>query len=245
MNTTNHTTNGLHLADITLDVADGRDTRRLLNGISLDVAAGEIVGLTGPSGSGKSTLLAVAGCLQRPDAGAATLNIGGEVIDLAAAKANQAAAIRRDHIGIVFQQANLLPALKVREQLEVMSRLGRVLPPSAKKRRTTRQRAMDLLAAVGVADLAERKTGELSGGQQARVNLARALMNDPALILADEPTAALDRRSAEAVTELLGTVVHDLGAAALYVTHDHSQLTIADRVLEMVDGQIGEPVAPR
>lgn len=227
----------LALSGIVLDVADGTADRRLLDHVDLTVRAGEILGVTGPSGSGKSTLLAVAGALAAPDAGTATLRAGGRELDLAVGGA-AAARIRREHIGLVFQQDNLIPALRVREQLEAMTRLDRVLPPSRAVRRAARERAGELLDAVGLADLAERRVGALSGGQRARVNLARALMNRPELILADEPTAALDRDSAARVTDLLGAVVREAGAAALYVTHDLDLLHIADRVVELVDGRV-------
>ncbi|MDO5730285.1 ABC transporter ATP-binding protein [Corynebacterium sphenisci] len=230
----------LELDGVVLDIADGAGRRRLLDRVDLSVGAGEILGVTGPSGSGKSTLLAVAGALATPDAGRAVLHAGGRRIDLAVDGA-AAARIRRGHIGLVFQQDNLIPALRVREQLELMTRLDRVLPPSRAARRAARERAGELLDAVGLGDLGERRVGALSGGQRARVNLARALMNRPELILADEPTAALDRESAARVTELLGRVVREAGAAALYVTHDLGQLHIADRTVELVDGRVTEP----
>lgn len=120
----------LSLDGITLDIKDGSQTRRLLDGVTFDVAAGELVGITGPSGSGKSTLLAIVGCLTPPTSGTATLNTPDGVINLESATGAKAAQIRRDHLGIVFQQANLLPALTVEEQLLLMPRLGKVFPHS-------------------------------------------------------------------------------------------------------------------
>ncbi|WP_448851355.1 ABC transporter ATP-binding protein [Corynebacterium sp. 335C] len=238
------TDRGLTLAGVTLDVRDGAADRRLLDHVDLSVAPGELVGVVGPSGSGKSTLLAVAGALQTPDSGSAVLGLaGGGTVDLAQLRGGAAARVRRDHVGIIFQQPNLQPALTVREQLIAMTRLGRILPPSRADRRAADARAMELLDAVGLADLAGRRAAALSGGQQARVNVARALMNHPELVLADEPTAALDRESAAAVTALISSVARDAGAAALYVTHDRSQLDGADRVVEMVDGRLGFPAA--
>lgn len=231
--------NALAIRDVSLDVPDGASTRRVLDEVSLDVAAGEVVAVTGPSGSGKSTLLAVAGCLQAPDSGTVRLTTDGGDIDLTA-RGSAAARIRRDHVGLVFQQPNLLPALTVREQLVVMTRLGRVFPPSARARRAAGERAGELLDAVGLASLGDRRVSTLSGGQQARVNLARALMNSPELLLVDEPTAALDREAARMVTDLVIDVTRRFGAATLYVTHDPGQADRADRVLEMVDGRLGE-----
>lgn len=238
---TTRTNPALVLDGITLDVRDGDATRRLLDGVGLAADAGELVAIVGPSGSGKSTLLAVAGCLQTPDSGTATLRSAdtGEDINLLADGA-AAARIRRNHIGIVFQQPNLLPSLTVREQLVLMTRLGRIVPPSASARREAEGRATELLDAVGLGDLADRRIPTLSGGQQARVNVARALMNRPELLLVDEPTAALDRRAAEQVTDLIVEVTREFGVATLYVTHDPTQADRADRVLEMVDGTLTE-----
>lgn len=241
----------LALKNISLTVQDGDNERTILDDISLKIRAGEVVGLVGPSGSGKSTLLTIAGCLKSADTGHVTLysnkqdaNGAGadesaerKAIDLSARGAD-AAKIRREHIGIVFQQPNLLPALTVKQQLIAMRRLGRVFGWPAGGRREAEKRADELLEAVGLTGLGNRRVSQLSGGQQARVNVARALMNEPEVLLVDEPTAALDQKSAGAVTRLIMDVTRKMGVATLYITHDLGQLHGADRIVEMVDGKL-------
>lgn len=241
----------LALKNISLTVQDGDNERTILDDISLKIRAGEVVGLVGPSGSGKSTLLTIAGCLKSADAGSVTLystkqdsngagadeNAERKAIDLSARGAD-AAKIRREHIGIVFQQPNLLPALTVKQQLIAMRRLGRVFGWPAGGRREAEKRADELLEAVGLAGLGNRRVSQLSGGQQARVNVARALMNEPEVLLVDEPTAALDQKSAGAVTRMIMDVTRKMGVATLYITHDLGQLHGADRIVEMVDGKL-------
>lgn len=221
----------LDLKNITLDIPDGNNTRRLIDDVSLSIQPGEVVGLTGPSGSGKSTLLAIAAGLQAPTDGTATL--GGD-IDLI----HGGPKVRRDHVGIVFQQPNLLPALTAQEQLVAMARLDN---PWGLKKRTwnkVRQRAVDLLSRVGLADKLDSAVSQLSGGQQARVNLARALMNRPEVLLVDEPTAALDTKAANTVTALIVDMAQESDIPVLYVSHDAPQLAGLDRVVTMVDGRI-------
>lgn len=218
---------------LTLDVQDGTTTRRILSNVSFTVDGGEVVGITGPSGSGKSTLLAVVGCLQEPTSGRAVLNTAQGSIDLAAARGAQAGRIRRDSLGIVFQQPNLLPALTAEEQLLMMRHLGKLFRGNKSE---DKRRARDLLEAVGLGDKARAKTGELSGGQQARVNLARSFMNNPELLLVDEPTAALDTKAATEVTALIKSLAHDRNIPALYVSHDQDQLQSLDRTMTIVDG---------
>ena len=236
----------LALKNISLTVQDGENKRTILDDISLKIRAGEVVGLVGPSGSGKSTLLTIAGCLKSADTGHVTLystkqdanGAGADesaertAIDLSAAK------VRREHVGIVFQQPNLLPALTVKQQLIAMRRLGRVFGWPAGGRREAEKRADELLEAVGLEGLGDRRVSQLSGGQQARVNVARALMNELEVLLVDEPTAALDQKSAGAVTRLIMDVTRKMGVATLYITHDLGQLHGADRIVEMVDGKL-------
>lgn len=228
----------LRLRGITKTVPDGEKRRELLKGIDLDLYRGEIVGLIGPSGSGKSTLLTISGWLQSADSGTGHLfTRDGKDIPLTV-KGSVAAKIRREHIGIVFQQPNLLSALTVREQLLAVKRLGAVFGWAGSSRREAETRASELLEAVGLKGLENRKVSQLSGGQQARVNVARALMNSPEILLVDEPTAALDQETAAAVTKLIMDVTRERGVATLYATHDYAQLRDADRVIEMVDGEI-------
>nr|WP_120491531.1 ABC transporter ATP-binding protein [Corynebacterium lactis] len=229
----------LSLENISLKVQDGDAIRTILDNISLDIRAGEVVGLVGPSGSGKSTLLTIAGCLKQADSGVVTLysRNKNEAIDLGV-KGAEAARVRRHHIGIVFQQPNLLPALTVKQQLLAMRRLGRIFGWSDGGKRDAEARAEELLRAVGLEGFENRRISQLSGGQQARVNVARALMNSPEVLLVDEPTAALDQKTAGAVTRLIMDVTHKMGVATLYITHDLGQLHGADRIVEMVDGRL-------
>ncbi len=225
----------LHVSNLNLTIADGSTSRTLLNNITFDVQPGEVVGITGPSGSGKSTLLAVLGCLQSADSGTATLG------DIDLLNPQNRAALRRNHLGIVFQQPNLLPSLTVLDQLLLSPRLGRILPPSRSARTQHKDKALSLLNSIGLGDLAKRKVSELSGGQQARVNLARALMNSPKLLLVDEPTAALDQHSASEVTELIVSMAHQYNAPTLFVSHDMDAVNTLDRSIELVDGHLLTP----
>ena len=225
----------LHVSNLNLTVADGSTSRTLLNNITFDVQPGEVVGITGPSGSGKSTLLAVLGCLQSADSGTATLG------DIDLLNPQNRAALRRNHLGIVFQQPNLLSSLTVLDQLLLIPRLGRILPPSRSARTQHKDKALSLLNSIGLSDLEKRKVSELSGGQQARVNLARALMNSPKLLLVDEPTAALDQHSASEVTELIVSMAHQYNAPTLFVSHDMDAVNTLDRSIELVDGHLLTP----
>lgn len=242
----------LEIRNITLDVQDGTNTRRLLDNVTLDATGGEILGVTGPSGSGKSTLLAIVGALQTPTSGSVTLHTGegngakdsgsteAHAVTLTghAPNSRQAAALRRRHIGFVFQQPNLLPSLTILEQLLVMTRLDKLTPWGRAKWRREKEKAAELLQKVGLGDMETRTPAQLSGGQQARVNLARALMNDPDVLLIDEPTAALDTEAATAVTALIRSIVHETKIPALYVSHDAEQLATLDRVVTLRDGKL-------
>jgi putative ABC transport system ATP-binding protein len=198
--------------------------------VSLCVARGEVVALLGPSGAGKSTLLTAIGLINPPTAG--RIVIGGQpVMDADVALVNLR-AFRRQHLGFIFQKANLIPFLNAVENIQVAMEINDLSP------RAARQRAMELLSYLGVADRAKNLPDALSGGQQQRVAVARALANQPSLILADEPTAALDSQRGRQVMELFRQVAHEQGSAVIVVTHDHRALDVFDRTYEMEDGRL-------
>ncbi|WP_318217061.1 ABC transporter ATP-binding protein [Streptomyces sp. SCL15-6] len=218
----------LHLTGITLTYPDGDGRLTALDRVTLDVPRGSVTAVVGPSGSGKSSLLAVAATLITPDAG--TVTVDGA--DTAGMSRGELADLRRRRIGIVFQQPNLLPSLTAAEQLQVMAHIDGRSP------RAARDRALDLLGAVGLADQADRRPHQLSGGQRQRVNIARALMNDPGVLLVDEPTSALDHERGAAVVGLITRLTHERATATVLVTHDHAHLAAADRVTEVRDGRL-------
>ncbi|WP_328446637.1 ABC transporter ATP-binding protein [Streptomyces sp. NBC_00386] len=221
----------LTLDDITLTYPDGDGRVTALDGVGLLVPSGTTTAVVGPSGSGKSSLLAVAATLVAPDRGRVLVG-GTEMGTLTSA---ERAVLRRREIGIVFQQPNLLPSLTALEQLQVMGHLDG-------RRRVTR-RARELLAEVGLGDLAHRRPHQLSGGQRQRVNIARALVNEPSVLLVDEPTSALDHERGTAVIDLLLRLTRERATATVLVTHDRARLGEADAVREMTDGRLEMPVA--
>ena len=196
-----------------------------LRGIDLNVEAGEFVALIGPSGSGKSTLMAILGCLDVPTGGTYALD-GRQVEKLTGA---DLAAIRNEKIGFVFQQYNLLPKATIVRNIELPMLYAGV------PRKERRQRALELLERVGIPHRANALPGELSGGQRQRVSIARALANRPALLLADEPTGALDTRTGEEVLGLFREL-HAQGNTVLLVTHDPAIAARAERRVELRDG---------
>ncbi|RFU38368.1 ABC transporter ATP-binding protein [Actinomadura logoneensis] len=218
----------LDLTDVTLTYPDGGTRLTALDRVGLRVPKGGLVAVVGPSGSGKSSLLAVAATLIAPDAG--TVTIDG--VSTAGLGRGELAELRRHKIGIVFQQPNLLASLTAVEQLQVMARID------GRKPRTARDRARELLAAVGLAEQADRRPHQLSGGQRQRVNIARALMNDPTVLLVDEPTSALDHERGAAVIDLITRLTHQRATATVLVTHDRAHLAAADRVVEIHDGRL-------
>jgi putative ABC transport system ATP-binding protein len=201
-----------------------------LRGVSFDIPRGELVALKGRSGSGKTTLLNLVGGLDEPDDGRITV----DGLDLSGLGENGLLELRRDRIGFVFQSFGLIPILTAAENVGVPMRLRRAEP------REREERVELLLSLVGLADHAAQRPGELSGGQQQRVAIARALANEPALLIADEPTGQLDAETGIAVMELLRAVVRSERVTALVATHDAALLDLADRVLELSDGEIVE-----
>lgn len=228
----------LDLRNVNLTFPDGQTRITALDDVSLRLRRGEIAAVTGPSGSGKSTLLAAASTLIRPDSGHVFLRTSEGSTDIAALSRRAASELRRSSIGIVFQQANLVSSLTALEQLEVMAHLGQSVFTSPAARKAVKKKAMDLLAAVGLADQSGKRPPQLSGGQRQRVNLARALMNDPQLLVVDEPTSALDQERGAAVMDLIIGVVREHEAATLLVTHDRGHLDRMDTVYRVVDGAL-------
>ena len=208
---------------------EGEASAKVLHGIDLDLAQGELAALLGPSGSGKSTLLTILGTLLKPSAG--THHMLG--VDLTAAGEAERARFRTRNIGFVFQFHHLLPDLTALENV--------MMPAAADAGRETaamRGRAAELLDAVGLADRRGYRPGAMSGGQRQRVAVARALMNRPALVLADEPTGNLDRQSADQVMALIATINQATGCCFLISTHDERISARCRRRIELLDGRL-------
>lgn len=201
-----------------------------LDDVHLEVAAGELVAVMGPSGSGKSTLLQLAGGLDRPTVG--QVLVLGE--PLTARSVDELAALRRRTVGYVFQELNLLPGLTAGENVSLPLELDGLRPTDA------RAAAVTALERVGVADLADRFPEDLAGGEQQRVAIARAVVGDRRLLLADEPTGALDSVTGEAVLRLLRSTCDEDGAAGVIVTHDAAHAAWADRVVFLRDGGVAD-----
>jgi predicted ABC-type transport system involved in lysophospholipase L1 biosynthesis ATPase subunit len=206
----------------------GRQRVEVLHGVDLTVNAGEFVALRGASGAGKSTLLHLLGGLDVPDAG--EVRFGGR--PLAGMGSGELAALRNANVGFVFQAYHLLPELDALENVCLPARMARV--PAAR----AEARGRELLSRVGLAARMEHKPFELSGGEQQRVAVARALINEPALILADEPTGNLDSHTGEEIIQLLCDLRAERHATMIIATHDAKVAARAPRVLELVDGRI-------
>jgi putative ABC transport system ATP-binding protein len=204
-----------------------------LHGVSLRIGAGEWVTVTGPSGSGKSTLLNLIGSLDRPDAG--TIEVGGKAVP----EPRDAVEFRRHTVGFMFQDNLLLPYLSAQSNVET------ALIATGLSRRERRERSTELLAEVALQTRAQHLPSELSGGERQRVALARALANRPRLLLADEPTGALDSASSERALDLLGAMRERHGMTLIVVSHDPVVAERADRVVQLVDGRVaGDELRP-
>ena len=218
------------LRDVTVSFPDGEDTVAVLDGAALDVGAGEVVTISGRSGSGKSTLLAVAGLLRRPDS--------GEVVVAATTagplSGRDRTALRRREIGIIYQSAELFPSLTAVQQLELVADIGHGLDVEAKRR------ARSLLDEVGLERRHDNRPGKLSGGERQRVGIARALMNQPSVLLADEPTASLDPERGREVMELITSEARRRDLACVIVSHDPAHADLCDRSLHLEQGRLGD-----
>ena len=207
---------------------EGPTAVRALEDVSLSVARGEVLLMMGPSGSGKTTLLSIMGAILGASSGSVRIN-GEEIVNR---PQRDLPRIRLEHIGFVFQGFNLFPALTALENVAL------ALDIRGERRSTAGRLAIAALASVGLAHKAGAYPSDLSGGQKQRVAIARALVGDPAIVLADEPTAALDSQSGRAVLELVRQLAHQRNRAVVLVTHDHRATDYADRIVEIADGRI-------
>jgi putative ABC transport system ATP-binding protein len=224
----------LALEEVTKVYGTGAGQVAAVRHASMAVQRGELVLLMGPSGSGKTTLLSIMGCMLKPSSG--RVKVAGQ--DVTALGEDALPFIRRQHIGYIFQGFNLFPALTARENIEVVLRMkGRPV-------REARDESARLLTLVGLEDRMDHLPSDLSGGQKQRVSVARALADAPAILLGDEPTAALDTKSGLAVMALIREQVHSGGHAGVIVTHDPRLVSFADRVLYMEDGQLLTALEP-
>ncbi len=223
----------LELKNISRFFESGENVVRALDDVTLNIGAGEFIAIMGQSGSGKSTLMNILGCLDRPTAGSYRVR-GREASDLTP---DELAALRRDTFGFIFQRYNLLATATAQENVEIPS----IYAGTTKDARASR--AKNLLNKLGISNRGDHRPAQLSGGQQQRVAIARALMNDPPVILADEPTGALDSKSGVEVMELL-KALHAEGRTIILITHDEHVAAHANRVIRITDGKIISDSAP-
>ena len=215
------------VTNLVKEYGTGANRFRALNGVSLDIRAGEVLVLMGPSGSGKTTLISILGGILSATEGSVKVD-GREIVGL---PEKELPALRRDLFGFIFQGFNLFPALTAEENVAIMCKLKNVANPN--------RAASDLLASVGLADKRRSYPADLSGGQKQRVAIARALAGEPKIILADEPTAALDSVSGRTVLEILSGLARDKNRAVVIVTHDPRVLDYCDRIVHIEDGRVG------
>lgn len=218
----------IEIENVTRYYQIGEVETRALNGVSLSIDEGEFLCLVGPSGSGKTTLLQLIGCLDQPNNGVVKIN-GRDVTRL---NANQRADLRREMIGFIFQFFALVPVLTAYENVELPLLLNGVKPQERHERVTK------LLEAVGIANRADHRPDQLSGGEQQRVAIARALAPRPLLILADEPTANLDTANGSQAMDIMRRLNEETGTAFIFATHDPRVVSYAKRVVELRDGKV-------
>jgi len=224
----------LEATDIVKNLGEGAGMVRALKGVSVSLRAGELTLLMGPSGSGKTTLLSILGCILAPTSG--NIRIAGT--DTEGLGPEALAEVRRQHMGFVFQTYNLFPTLNAEENVRL------ALDVRGRKGRLATDQARETLTKVGLAHKFRSFPSNMSGGEQQRVAVARALASQPSLLLADEPTAALDSENGQAVMALLAEIAKDKSRAVLAVTHDHRTLPFADRILHIEDGLIVDDERP-
>jgi ABC-type lipoprotein export system ATPase subunit len=218
----------IELVDLTKNYRQGRNVVRALDGVSLQIGAGEFVSVVGRSGSGKTTMLDLIGLLLRPTSG--TVLVDGD--DTARLNDGQRADLRGQRIGFIFQEYNLLPALNVLENAMLPLRYTRSQVGNG------RARALELLEAVGLSDRIKHRPDELSGGQQQRVAIARALINRPAMVLGDEPTGSVDTQTSQELVGLMRGLNREEQVTFVIVTHDLDLAGRADRMIRLKDGRV-------
>ncbi|MFA7265834.1 MAG: ABC transporter ATP-binding protein [Candidatus Nanopelagicales bacterium] len=219
----------LEVADVTKTYGEGHTQVTAIANASLQVQQGQFVSLLGPSGSGKTTLISMIGGLLTPSSG--TIRLGDEMISSMSKK--ELTRLRAERVGFVFQSSNLVPFLTARENLLYVASL-----PRHHDRKAAAKRADSLLAELGLSDRANNVPEKLSGGERQRVAIGRALMNDPDLVLVDEPTAALDTELGRQVVQLLAREVKQRGKTGIMVTHDLRMVEYTDEVFEILDGKL-------
>lgn len=224
----------LRLNKVTKEFVDDNNEKIIaLNNVSLTVNSGELIAIVGPSGSGKSTFLSIAGALLQPTTGQIKIN----ETDISTYNEKQLSDLRLQELGFILQSSNLVPYLNVVEQLVLVKQMQGKVTAADKKQ------AIQLLNELGLSEKLKNFPSDLSGGQKQRVAIGRALMNDPSVILADEPTASLDTKKAHEVMQLLVHETKKRQKAAIMVTHDERMLAYCDRVFQMEDGELTEQTA--
>jgi len=212
----------------------GNKQANVLKGLSVEIFKGELVALMGPSGAGKSTLLHILGSLDLPDEGNVILNVNGDSFDYSKTSFEEFTMLRNKHIGFIFQFHHLLPEFSALENIMMPALIAGVSYKEAKSK------AQELIGIVGIAEQQHQKPSELSGGEQQRAAIARALINDPAIVFADEPTGNLDKSNANAVLELLLDLKKKYSKTFVIATHSEEVAKVAERILRMSDGKIVE-----